>query len=151
VALRPACAANQLATLEGVLLLDRPLGDPATLASLADPGDSAESLSDRARSYLHTNCAQCHRPGGPTASDLDLRFTTALGATSACDRAPQHGDLGLGAGSRLIAPGDASLSVLPARMARRDASGMPPLASNLIDSAGVSLIETWIDGLNTCL
>jgi mono/diheme cytochrome c family protein len=134
-----------------VRVLSAAIADPDSLPSLVDPSASTSPLGDRARSYLHTNCAQCHRPGGPTASDLDLRFTTALGATSACDRAPQHGDLGLGAGARLIAPGDASLSVLPARMARRDASGMPPLASNLIDSAGVSLIETWIDGLSSCL
>jgi hypothetical protein len=32
-------------------------------------------------------------------------------------------------------------------MSRRDASGMPPVASNLVDAAGVQLIGAWIDSL----
>ena len=143
--------ANQLATLDGVVLVNGPLGDPATLASLVDPFDPAASLNDRARSYLHTNCAQCHRPGGPAPTDLDLRYSTALGQTNACDRTPQNGDLGLGAAARIVAPGNAGQSVLRERMSRRDASGMPPLASNLVDSDGVTLLTAWIDGLANCL
>jgi uncharacterized repeat protein (TIGR03806 family) len=143
--------ANQLATLDGIFVLDGPLGDPAALASLVDPHDSAESLDDRARSYLHTNCAQCHRPGGPAPTDLDLRFATALDQTNACDQTPQNGDLGLGAAARIVAPGAAAESVLLERMRRRDASGMPPLASNLVDADGAALVESWIGSLNGCL
>jgi len=40
--------------------------------------------------------------------------------------------------------------VLVARANRRDASGMPPLASNIVDSAGVTLLQQWITGLATC-
>jgi uncharacterized repeat protein (TIGR03806 family) len=143
--------ANQLATLDDIFVIDGLVGDPAGLASLVDPFDTAESLSDRARAYLHTNCAQCHRPGGTAPTDLDLRFGTALGQTSACDQPPQNGDLGLGAGARIIAPGNAAQSVLVERMSRRDANGMPPLASSLVDGAGVALIGSWIDGLASCL
>jgi len=143
--------ANQLATLDDVFVLDGLVGDPATLDSLVDPFDSAESLANRARSYLHTNCAQCHRPGGPAPTDLDLRYRTTLVQTNACDAAPQNGDLGLGGAARIIAPGNAAQSVLVERMSRRDANGMPPLASSLVDTAGVALVESWIDGLNSCL
>jgi mono/diheme cytochrome c family protein len=125
-------------------------GDPGVLPSLPDPADTAAPLAERARAYLHTNCAQCHRPGGPTASAMDLRYSTLLDLTAACDVPAQAGDLGLGAGARIIAPGDAGLSVLVARMDRRDAHAMPPLASNLIDDDGVALIETWVDGLTGC-
>ncbi|HUF71779.1 MAG TPA: PQQ-dependent sugar dehydrogenase [Gammaproteobacteria bacterium] len=143
--------ANQLATLDDVFVLDGLVGDPSTLDSLVDPFDSAESLADRARSYLHTNCAQCHRPNGPAPSDLDLRFRATLAQTNACDAPPQNGDLGLGGAARIIAPGNAGQSVLVGRMSRRDVNGMPPLASSLVDSAGVALLESWIDGLNSCL
>ena len=132
-------------------MLSDPLPGPvAGLDALADPADSGASLNDRARAYLHTNCAQCHRPGGPTPSSLDLRYSTPLSATNACDVQPSSGDLGIGPGARIIAPGSAALSVLPARMNRRDAGGMPPLGSSLPDAAGVALIDSWINALPNC-
>jgi mono/diheme cytochrome c family protein len=143
--------ANQLATLDGIGVLANSPGDPVALASLVDPADATESLSARARSYLHTNCAQCHRPNGPTATDLDFRYRTALGLTGACNQLPQHGDLGLGPSARLIAPGNAASSVLVERMSRRDANGMPPLASLLVDADGVTLLTQWINSLGSCL
>ena len=80
---------------------------------------------------------------------IDLRATTLLADTNACDAVPQAGDLGL-AGARIIAPGSASASVLVARMATRDSTGMPPLGSAVADTAGVSLIGSWIDSLSGC-
>ena len=142
--------ANQLTTLEQIGFLSAPLPDvPANLPTIADPSDTGESLASRARAYLDTNCAQCHRPGGPTPSSMDLRYTTALSATAACNATPQAGDLGL-VNARLIAPGDATRSVLIARVSRRDAKGMPPLSSNLVDTAGVSLLTSWINSLAGC-
>ena len=35
-------------------------------------------------------------------------------------------------------------------MSRRDANQMPPLATNVIDTAGVQLISDWIASLTTC-
>ncbi len=86
----PGRTANQLATLEHIDWFTALLpGEPDTLAALADPADTGESLTDRARAYLHTNCAQCHRPGGGTPSGMDLRATTALPAMNVCDVPPQ--------------------------------------------------------------
>ena len=143
--------ANQLDTLAHIGMLSAPLaGAVASLPALADPLDTGATLDERARAYLHTNCAQCHRPGGPTPSSLDLRYDTALAATGACDTAPQSGNLGI-ANARIIAPGDASRSVLAERMARRDAVAMPPLGSTLADADGVALIGVWIDSLTGCV
>jgi uncharacterized repeat protein (TIGR03806 family) len=142
--------ANQLATLEHIDWFTAPLpGEPDTLEVLADPADTGESLTDRARAWLHTNCAQCHRPGGPTPSTIDLRATIALSAMNICDVPPQSGDLGI-ANARLIAPGDTARSVLVARMNRRDVNGMPPIGSNLIDTSGVTLLSNWINSLSSC-
>ncbi|HEY8520605.1 MAG TPA: PQQ-dependent sugar dehydrogenase [Gammaproteobacteria bacterium] len=142
--------ANQLRTLDRIALFASPLNDPAVHPRLPYPFDQAAPLGERARAYLHANCAHCHRPNGPTPSDLDLRYGTPLDATGACDAPPQAGDLGIGAAARIIAPGRPQDSVLPARMARRDANGMPPLASHLVDDAGVALIEQWITELAGC-
>jgi len=142
--------ANQLTTLDAIDLLAPPLADdPSTLPALADPADEAQPLADRARAWLHTNCAGCHRPGGPTGSTLDLRATRALAETNACDVAPSSGDLGV-ADARLIAPGDAARSIVVARANRRDAAGMPPVASLRVDDEGVALLTRWIDGLSSC-
>ncbi len=141
--------ANELRTLDDVVMFTTPLGDPAAQPVLPDPLGTAP-LAERARAYLHTNCSQCHRPGGPTAVPMDLRYSTALASTGACDALPQSGDLGIGAAARIIAPGSAANSVLLARMNRRDANQMPPLATNVVDTAGVQLICDWIASLTTC-
>jgi hypothetical protein len=64
--------------------------------------------------------------------------------------APQSGDLGIGGAARIVAPGDPDASVLVERMRRRDAFSMPPLASNVVDAAGVALVGDWIASLGTC-
>jgi uncharacterized repeat protein (TIGR03806 family) len=143
--------ANQLDTLEHIMMFTSPLPGPVgTLPALADPADAAASLDERARAYMHTNCAQCHRPGGPTPSNMDLRYDTDLGNTNTCDVAPSAGDLGIGPNARLIAPGSAADSVLPARMNVRDVNGMPPLGSHLVDADGIALINEWINSLGNC-
>jgi uncharacterized repeat protein (TIGR03806 family) len=142
--------ANQLATLDAIGVLQPPLGGaPASLPAYSDPMGTTGSIADRARALLHSNCSGCHRPGGPTGSSMDLRYATALAATNACDVRPARGDLGI-ADARLIAPGDPARSVLLARDGRRDAAGMPPLGSLVVNQAGLSLLRDWIAGLTSC-
>ena len=142
--------ANQLETIDHVMMFTAPLpGAANTLDALSDPENTSLSLALRARAYLHTNCAQCHRPNGPTPSTMDLHYSTALANTNACDAPPLEGDLGI-ANARLIAPGDSAASLLVNRMQRRDAHGMPPLGSNVIDASNVAMISAWIDGLADC-
>jgi uncharacterized repeat protein (TIGR03806 family) len=141
---------NQLETLDAIAMFSSPLqGTPSTLPSMPEPGDAAADLGERARAYLHTNCAQCHQPGGPTPVNLDLRYTTSLANTNACDVAPDAGGLGIPM-ALIIAPGEADRSVLVARTDRRDATGMPPLGSTIVDDDGVTLLTDWINGLANC-
>ena len=142
--------ANELFTLNHIQTLTPAIADPATQPRMPDPSDTSASLNDRARAYLHTNCAQCHRSGGPTPSTMDLRYTTPLNQTNACEAAPQAGDLGLGSTARLIDPGSAASSIIVNRANRRDANAMPPLGSNQVDTAGVALLTQWINGLAGC-
>jgi hypothetical protein len=137
--------ANQLTTLSAIEVLSPPVG--ADSPAYADYGDAGNSLEARARTYLHINCSICHRPGGPTPASIDLRHDTPLPVTGACNVAPTLGNLGI-PNARIIAPGDSARSELLSRMSRRDAFGMPPLASNRPDADGVALVSAWIDSLN---
>ena len=141
---------NQLETIDHILMFTTPLPAPVqSLPMLTSPTDSGADIDDRARAYLHTNCAQCHRPGGPTPSSMDLRYTTSLAATNACDVMPLGGDLGI-VNARLIAPGDPARSLVITRASRRDSHGMPPLGSNLIDNDGINLLTDWVNSLSGC-
>ena len=143
--------ANQLDTLDHIMMFTNPLPGPVSgLPAMPDPTDGTADLGERARAYLHTNCSQCHQPGGPTPSQLDLRYTTSLSATNSCDVAPTFGDLDIGANARLIAPGSAANSVIPGRVGLRDVKGMPPIGSTEIDTAGIALLNSWITSLSNC-
>ena len=142
--------ANQLTTLDTIGVFSPRLSPPAAQQpALANPYGGAGTLEQRARAYLHTNCANCHRPGGPTPTTLDLRFQTAVAATNTCNVTPQAGNLGV-ADARIIAPGAPDRSVLVLRTDRRDAAGMPPLASHVVDAQGVQLLRQWISQLGGC-
>jgi uncharacterized repeat protein (TIGR03806 family) len=141
---------NQLETFDVVSMFASPLqGDPATLPSMPDPSDVGANPAQRARAYLHSNCANCHQPGGPTPVDLDLRYTTSLADMNACNIVPTGDDLGLPM-ARIIAPGNASRSVLVERMRLRDGNGMPPLGSTTDDVVGWLIVTGWINSLASC-
>ena len=114
------------------------------------PLRGAGDLDKRVRTYLAVNCSQCHQPGGPTPVNLDLRYTTSLANTNACDVEPTSDDLGIEM-ARIIAPGDAARSVLVARMnVRGSINAMPPLGSGRVDIDGTSLVSRWIKSLESC-
>lgn len=142
--------AHQLRTLNAINTLTPPIANPTGEIPYPDPTAMAGTLGERARAYLHTNCAQCHRPGGPTPSNMDLRYATALADTNACDVVPGLGDLGI-TNARLIAPASPDRSVLSARMnVRGVAEAMPPVGSARVDTDGVTLIRDWIGSLANC-
>ena len=139
---------NQLDALAGSgYLVAKP--STAQISEMARIDDLSTSIEIRARSYLHSNCSGCHRPGGP-ASQIDFRIQTELQNTMACDVATANGDLGI-SNARIIAAGEASRSVLVARMQSIDSdTRMPPLATELVHEEAVAIISEWIDGLSGC-
>jgi hypothetical protein len=137
-----------LVTLNEINALTTDIASPTDVVPYPNPAGTAGTLGERARSYLHTNCSQCHRPGGSPAA-MDLRYTTALADTKTCDVRPGLGDLGI-ADARLIAPGAAARSVVIARMSRRDAFGMPVIGSAHVDDEGAALLTQWVNSLTSC-
>ncbi len=140
---RTGRTANQLVTLARIGIADEePAPDAPALVPIGEG-----SLDEQARSYLHANCSNCHRPGGPGRGDLDFRYTAPeLGA---CAQPPLGTDLGI-EGAQLIRPGDPERSLVWLRLARRDDNQMPPLASDVVDEEGSELLRQWIESLETC-
>lgn len=141
---------NQLATWSHIGLFDGPLpGAIPDLPKLANPLNTAMPAQARARSYLHSNCAGCHRPGNPLRVDMDLRYQTGLAGMKVCNVTPKLGTLGIVDG-KLLYPGRPDLSVIPRRMRIRGPNQMPPLATSVVHAAGANAVSTWIRQVQAC-
>lgn len=140
---------NQLKTLEHIGMFAAPLGAPVAQLAVIPPPEGAAPLEQRARAYLHSNCANCHRPQGGGGGQLDLRFTTGLAATMTCNVDGERGDLGV-AGAKLLVPGDAAKSLVSLRPHALGANRMPPLASSIVDTAGLKVVDDWIESVPAC-
>ncbi|MEX0586407.1 MAG: c-type cytochrome, partial [Pirellulales bacterium] len=110
---------------------------------IVDPYDESKPLDERARSYLHVNCAHCHQLGAGGTADFDVRHTLPLAETKLVDKPPLQGTLGIDA-ARLVAPGDPYRSVLFYRMAKMGRGRMPHIGAELVDERGVRLMRDWI-------
>ena len=113
--------------------------------TLVNPHDPAQSLDDRARSYLHANCAMCHRPGGSAIASFFLRRDIPF------DELLTNKGTGIGTfgmhNAKVIASGDPYRSVLMYRMSKLGYSRMPYIGTSAVDSAGVGLISEWIQSM----
>jgi hypothetical protein len=142
--------ANQLATLEHIGLFDAPV---RRIPSLTNPTADTrlQTLEARTRSYLHANCAICHRPEGEYA-DIDMRFGVALKDMSLCNVEPNKGDVGVPGALRIV-PATPAKSVMVLRMLAKDknAGRMPQVATSVVDTVGVKLVSDWItNNVKTC-
>lgn len=144
---------NQLRTLEhlGYFRLRRKGGKDAPFAAddhprLVNPYDESEPLADRAMSYLHSNCAQCHVAAGGGNSQMILSLGTSTENQKLIDAEPLHDHFGI-ADARLVAPGSPDRSILLQRIARRGRGQMPQLATSVVDDQAVELFTEWIRSL----
>jgi mono/diheme cytochrome c family protein len=137
---------NELRAWNHASLFDTHLTDAdlKTLPALARMDDPTRSLTDRARSYLDANCAQCHRPKG-TVAYFDARYDTPL-----ADQNLVKGSVLIDEridNPHIIAPRDIWRSILYMRADTVDAFKMPPVARNTIDERGMALLRQWIESL----
>ncbi|MEX0272916.1 MAG: Ig-like domain-containing protein, partial [Flavobacteriaceae bacterium] len=140
---------NQLVTLSHLGILDQNISDADTQGYLTYKvmNNPSASLDEKARSYLDLNCAYCHRPGTGNRAQFDLRMLKSLDETRLLTVGTLQ-PLGI-SGEAIVKAGDASKSILYHRMNSTDAIAMPPIAKNRVDVQSVSLIEQWINGLDT--
>ena len=138
----PQSELRRLAALGLITLPKR----PGKLSALVNPHDAAAPLADRARSWLHVNCATCHRFGGGGNVTARFNYELPLKEFRALDARPMRGDFDLD-GSRIIAPGDPDRSALYYRISTEGAGHMPHIGSRLVDRQGARLIRDWIGSL----
>ena len=153
-----ATGENQLTALQRLGVFheapqDLPANDPFAVAEpapplnerpqLVDPFDESAYLGKRARSYLHANCAHCHRFNGGGAAKIYLPFDMPIQKTEAIETRPTQGTFGIH-DAMIIAPTDPYRSVLYFRMAKSGPGHMPHLGSQYVDQRGLSLIHDWI-------
>ena len=112
---------------------------------LVSSHDEKAALEDRARSWLHANCAHCHRRHGGGSVQLMVNADLPMTETLMIDEKPVRGDLGL-ADARVLAPGKPEQSVLLARIARSGSGHMPMIGAREVDPHGFRLLWDWIRG-----
>ncbi|GIW79506.1 MAG: hypothetical protein KatS3mg105_1313 [Gemmatales bacterium] len=117
--------------------------DPQSLPKFVNPYDETQPLEARARSYLHVNCAHCHRFGGGGNATILLRWQVELKDSNMIDVRPAQGTFGIHRAA-VIAPGDPYRSVLYYRTAKLGAGRMPYLGSRIVDEHGIRLLRDWI-------
>jgi putative heme-binding domain-containing protein len=114
-----------------------------SLPKLVPPFGTEGDINDRARSYLHVNCAHCHRFNGGGSSYIFLQRELALADMKAIGMRPTQGTFGIH-DAQLLAPGDPYRSVLYYRLAKIGPGHMPHLGATIVDDRALAIIHDWI-------
>ncbi len=139
---------DQLVTIGGKKPTDSPdLFDSFFLgrlkSHLVSSHDTKADIETRARSWLHANCAHCHRRHGGGSVPLMVNVDLPTTDTMMLNEKPMRGDLGL-TDARVISPGKPEQSVLLARIARSGNGHMPMIGAREVDPHGFELLWDWI-------
>ena len=114
-----------------------------TRMALTSVDDSTSDLTHRVRSYLESNCSQCHQPGGDAIGSWDARISTELVDAGIVGGALSNPSIR--PGRRVVVPGDSNASELFRRISSLGSDRMPPLGSNVLDVDAIDLIREWIN------
>ena len=112
-------------------------------ARLVDPHDPKAPLDARARSWLHTNCAHCHRQNGGGAVPMMLNVELALSEMAAVHEKPTRGELDIPK-AEVLAPGSPWHSVALHRIASPGPNHMPVIGARTVDVKGLLLLQQWL-------
>ncbi len=135
---------NQLRAINHLGFLSPALNEAAIPSFLtsAPLSSTQDTVEHRVLSYLDSNCAQCHRPGGVRAN-FDTRLSTPLALQNIVNGGVEN-SLGI-PGSRVVLPRDPARSLLLQRVISLDSCcAMPPLAKSTVHTEAVDLITQWI-------
>jgi putative heme-binding domain-containing protein len=116
---------------------------------LVDPSVGLQDeklLGAAARSYLHINCATCHRRGGGGTSKFELLAQKIEKDKYLIEAPPTQGTFGIFK-AEVVSTIHPSRSVLLYRMAKLGRGRMPHFGSNVIDEDGLRLIFRWNESL----
>lgn len=136
---------NQLDRLSRESVISQPVAH-TKLPRLVDPSAPTAGLDTRARSYLHANCAHCHRDGAGGSVPLQVVFDLDPKKQKLIGERPAHGTFGIEDG-RVVYPGEPLRSVLYYRVSTLGSGRMPHIGSHRVDLDGSRLIYDWISAL----
>lgn len=139
----PLMRDNQLRSWNNIQLFTTNIGATGH-AAYVNPSDTSATLSQRARSYLASNCSHCHQPQGTTPVNIDFRNEATRNGMNVINLTPNSGNLGI-PNAAIVREGNKNESVLWSRMGRLDARRMPQIGTNVVDAFGLDLIGQWID------
>ena len=147
---------NQMDKFQALGLFDAAPAQPykaalvAPYAGQAGTPPASATATQKARSYLHANCAFCHRPDGDF-NHFDLRYDTAFTDTKLCNVDGLQGAIGGNPSIKLLSPGKSADSLMYERMntTTMEAGRMPQIGTFAIDMGGTPLVKTWIDSIST--
>ena len=105
--------------------------------------DESASIETRSRSYIYSNCAQCHVGAGGGNSQMHFEWTRSLAEMKVVGETPRHGLKGIADG-QIIVPGVPERSVLLQRMSTRGTGQMPIIGSHTVHDEAVNVIRQWI-------
>jgi putative heme-binding domain-containing protein len=142
----PRSAPSELQRLSDLGVLRIKGAPKPSPSALVNPYDRTLPLDLRARSWLHANCAGCHRFGAGGAVAVHLNFDKPQREMRAIDEKPTRGDFGL-VGARIIAPDDPYRSTLFYRINTEGSGHMPHIGARLVDENGSRLVRDWIRSL----
>jgi len=125
---------------------------PATDSQYTPPGDA---VTADALGYLHANCGHCHNPRGTSWPDTQMVLRLDVDSGSAEDTRLYGSVVGkmlqyyrAEAGTLRVVPHDPENSALIQRMqVRGPKEQMPPLATEEVDSDGITKVKEWIASL----
>ncbi|MEY4243536.1 MAG: hypothetical protein RLZZ245_1121 [Verrucomicrobiota bacterium] len=140
----PGFSGNQIDVLKNAGYFSNDAESPHLLPRHLRPDEATYPAEARVRSYLAVNCAYCHMDGGTAAPSMwDGRHELKLGQTGLIlGNASNNGGNPL---NKLVVPGSTVHSILLNRTAASNGfTRMPPLGSNIVDPAGVSILTEWI-------
>ena len=113
---------------------------------LVDPYETSVDLEQRARSFLHSNCAYCHIEAGGGNAKMNLAFYASLDQMNILEVTPTHHHFEK-LDAKLVARGSFDRSVLPHRAGIRGPGQMPQLSTNRIDEKALKMLKEWIDSM----
>lgn len=113
---------------------------------LVAPWNEVPPVQARARSWLHANCAHCHRFGAGGSVASFFNFDTKLSESRLLNYPPARGTFGLTDAS-VIKPGLPERSTLWFRLNTEGQGHMPHLGSRTVDEDASRLLAAWIESL----
>lgn len=127
--------------------------------ALSDPPNGSFALPDTAEwnalGYMHANCGSCHNPTGMAYDRANMDTWLRTDALSDIENTPTYqslvdvplSDMQDDLTVRVVSGDPDQSGVILRMMTRGNEKAMPPIASEIPDETGLSLIRSWISAL----